>query len=44
MLQKLSKGFGKSRAKYAEDKVLYELVELIPRIKLEVVVPDEMTE
>lgn len=38
------KGFGKSRAKNAKDKVVYELVEFIPRIKLEVVVPDEMAE
>ncbi|NMB82880.1 MAG: P-II family nitrogen regulator [Ignavibacteria bacterium] len=38
------KGFGKSRAKNANDKVTYELVEFIPRIKLEVVVADEMAE
>ena len=38
------KGFGKSRAKNAKDKVVYELVEFIPRIKLEVVVADEMAE
>ncbi|PIX95154.1 MAG: GlnB, partial [Ignavibacteria bacterium CG_4_10_14_3_um_filter_37_18] len=31
------KGFGKSRAKHAKDKVTYELVEFIPRVKLEVV-------
>ena len=37
-------GFGKSRAKNAKDKVTYELVEFIPRIKLEVVVVDEMAE
>jgi len=36
------KGFGKSRAKSAKDKVVYELVEFIPRIQLEVVVNDEM--
>lgn len=36
------KGFGKGKAKNAKDKVLYELVELMPRIKLEVVVDDEM--
>ena len=36
------KGFGKSRAKSAKDKVVYEMVELIPRIQLEVVVNDEM--
>jgi nitrogen regulatory protein P-II 1 len=38
------RGFGKSRAREAEDKVLYELVEFVPRIKLEVVVADEMAE
>ena len=36
------KGFGKSRAKNAKDKIVYEMVELIPRIKLEVVVSDKM--
>jgi nitrogen regulatory protein P-II 1 len=36
------KGFGKSRAKNATDKIVYEMVELIPRIQLEVVVNDEM--
>lgn len=36
------KGFGKSRAKNAKDKVVYEMVEFIPRIQLEVVVNDEM--
>ncbi|SNB45523.1 P-II family nitrogen regulator [Geobacter sp. DSM 9736] len=36
------KGFGKGRAKNAEDKVTYEMVEFIPRIQLEVVVDDEM--
>jgi len=36
------KGFGKSRAKSAKDKVVYEMVEFIPRIQLEVVVNDEM--
>jgi nitrogen regulatory protein P-II 1 len=35
------KGFGKSRAKNAKDKVVYELIEFIPRIKIEVVVNDE---
>lgn len=35
------KGFGKSRAKNAKDKIVYEMVDLIPRIKLEVVVKDE---
>jgi nitrogen regulatory protein P-II 1 len=38
------KGFGKSRAKNAKDKMVYEMVELIPRIKLEVVVADEMVD
>jgi len=36
------KGFGKSRAKNAKDKVVYEMVEFVPRIQLEVVVRDEM--
>jgi nitrogen regulatory protein P-II 1 len=36
------KGFGKSRARNAKDKIVYELVEFVPRIQLEVVVPDEM--
>lgn len=38
------KGFGKSRAKNAKDKVTYEMVEFIPRIQLEVVVVDEMAD
>lgn len=38
------KGFGKGRAKNAKDKVVYEMVEFIPRIKLEVVINDEMVE
>jgi nitrogen regulatory protein P-II 1 len=38
------KGFGKSRAKHAKDKIVYEMVEFIPRIKLEVVVVDEMAD
>lgn len=38
------KGFGKSRAKNAKDKIVYELVEFIPRLKLEVVVSDEMVD
>lgn len=38
------KGFGKSRAKNAKDKILYEMVEFIPRIKLEVVVDDTMAD
>jgi nitrogen regulatory protein P-II 1 len=36
------KGFGKSRARNAKDKIVYEMVEFVPRIKLEVVVNDEM--
>ena len=36
------KGFGKSRAKNAKDKIVYEMVEFVSRIKLEVVVRDEM--
>jgi nitrogen regulatory protein P-II 1 len=38
------KGFGKGRAKNAKDKVIYEMVEFIPRIQLEVVVDDEMVD
>lgn len=38
------KGFGKSRAKNAADKVIYEMVEFIPRIQLEVVVDDDMVD
>jgi nitrogen regulatory protein P-II 1 len=38
------KGFGKGRAKNATDKVVYEMVELIPRIQLEVVVDDGMVD
>jgi len=38
------KGFGKGRAKDAKDKVVYEMVEFIPRIKLEVVVDDAMVD
>ncbi|CAG1006664.1 P-II family nitrogen regulator [Geobacter sp.] len=38
------KGFGKGRAKNAQDKVTYEMVELIPRIQLEVVVDDAMVD
>ena len=36
------KGFGKGRAKNAKDKIVYEMVEFIPRIQLEVVVDDAM--
>jgi len=38
------KGFGKSKARNAKDKIVYEMVELIPRIQLEVVVNDEMVD
>lgn len=38
------RGFGKGRAKNSKDKVVYEMVEFIPRIKLEVVVVDEMVD
>ncbi|MBT0665575.1 P-II family nitrogen regulator [Geobacter pelophilus] len=38
------RGFGKSRAKGAKDKVMYEMVEFIPRIQLEVVVDDAMVD
>jgi len=38
------KGFGKCRARNAEDKIEYEMVEFVPRIKLETVVHDEMAE
>ena len=38
------KGFGKGRARNAPDKVIYEMVEFLPRIQLEVVVNDEMVE
>jgi nitrogen regulatory protein P-II 1 len=38
------KGFGKSRAGNAKEKTVYEMVEFVPRIQLEVVVHDEMAE
>lgn len=38
------KGFGKSRARNAADKVVYEMVEFVPRIQLEVVVADDMVD
>ncbi len=38
------KGFGKSRARNAKDKVTYEMVDFIPMVKLEVVVNDDMAE
>jgi nitrogen regulatory protein P-II 1 len=36
------KGFGKGKARNAQDRIMYEMVEFIPRIQLEVVVADEM--
>lgn len=36
------RGFGKSRAKNASDKVVCEMVEFIPRIQLEVVVNEDL--
>jgi len=38
------KGFGKSRARNSKDKIVFEMVEFVPRIKLEVVVHDEMAD
>ena len=38
------KGFGKGRAKNAVDRIVYEMVEFIPRIQLEVVVNDDMVD
>jgi len=38
------KGFGKGRAKDAKDKVVYEMVEFVARIQLEVVVNEEMVD
>ena len=38
------KGFGKGRTKNAKDKIVYEMVEFVPRIQLEVVVKDEMVD
>lgn len=38
------KGFGKSRAQNAQDRIVYEVVELVPRIQLEVVVDEDMVE
>lgn len=38
------RGFGKGRAKHAEDKLTFEMVEFIPRIQLEVVVDDDMVD
>lgn len=38
------KGFGKGRARNAKDKIVYEMVEFIPRMQLEVVVNDEMVD
>jgi len=38
------KGFGKGKARNAQDMIVYEMVEFIPRIQLEVVVNDEMVD
>jgi nitrogen regulatory protein P-II 1 len=38
------KGFGKGKARTAKDKIVYEMVEFVPRLKLEVVVADEMVD
>ncbi len=38
------KGFGKGKARHAGDKVVYEMVEFMPRIQLEVVVADAMVD
>jgi nitrogen regulatory protein P-II 1 len=38
------KGFGKGKARNATDKLLYEMVEFIPRVKLELVVTDDMVD
>jgi nitrogen regulatory protein P-II 1 len=38
------RGFGKGRARNATDKIVYEMVELVPHIQLEVVVDDEMVD
>jgi nitrogen regulatory protein P-II 1 len=38
------KGFGKGRTRNSVDKIVYEMVELVPRIQLEVVVSDEMVD
>lgn len=38
------KGFGKGGAKNSTDSVVYEMVEFLPRIKLEVVVADDMVQ
>jgi nitrogen regulatory protein P-II 1 len=38
------RGFGKGRAKNAKDKIVYEMVEFVPRIKLEVVANDEIVD
>lgn len=38
------RGFGKNRAKNAEDKIIYEMVEFVPRIQLEMVVHAEIVD
>ncbi len=38
------KGFGKGRARNAKDRIVYEMVEFVTRIQLEVVVDDRMVD
>ena len=38
------KGFGKGRARNAKDRIVYEMVDFVPRVQLEVVVNDEMVD
>jgi nitrogen regulatory protein P-II 1 len=38
------RGFGKSRAKDAQEKIMDGLIAYVQKVKLEVVVPDEMVE
>jgi nitrogen regulatory protein P-II 1 len=38
------RGFGKGRATNSKDKVIYEMVDFVPRIQLEVVVDDAMVD
>jgi nitrogen regulatory protein P-II 1 len=38
------RGFGKSKAKYAKEKIVDGLIAYVQKVKIEVVVPDEMIE
>ncbi len=38
------RGFGKGRASEAPGRVVEDLVEYVPKVKLEIVVPDELVE